>query len=93
MSKNDNEKPTPETIVVHDEDTGKAIELKGESSDRVQVFADKLYAALRTTRKAGDRLRCKTVNVFDYTGLTISDFERQHCSAHEWTFAGETGGA
>ena len=91
-----NQKPHSVTIVVHNEDTGgKPIELRGESTDTVQSFINKLYDALRTTRKDGDRLRCgpSGVNVFSYANLTIADFERQHCASHEWTFAGATGGA
>lgn len=83
-------------IVVHNEDTGgKPIDLKGESTDTVQSFVDQLYQALRTTRKDGDRLRCgpSGVNVFSFVKLTIEDFERQQCAAHEWVFAGATGGA
>ncbi len=90
------QEPHTVTIAVHNEDTGKkAIELKGESTDSVQTFIDKLYEALRTTRKADDRLRCGAsgVNVFSYANLKIADFERQHCAAHEWVFAGATGGA
>jgi hypothetical protein len=33
------------------------------------------------------------VNVFSFGNISITDFERQHCAAHEWTFAGATGGA
>lgn len=83
------------TIMVHNEDSGKSFELKGESTDLVQIFIDKLYEAFRSTRKPSDRLFCGAakINVFSYEGLSITDFERQHCEAHEWTFAGETGGA
>lgn len=90
-----NQKPHTVTIVVHNEDSGKSIKLEGESTDSVQSFIDKLYEALRTTQKPGDRLRCgaSQVNVFGYANLSIADFERSHCSAHEWVFAGATGGA
>jgi hypothetical protein len=90
-----NHKPHPVNIVVHNEDTGGNIDLKGESTDTVQSFIDKLYEALRTTHKADDRLRCGAsgVNVFSYAKLTIAEFQRQHCAAHEWVFAGATGGA
>jgi len=91
-----NHKPHPVNIVVHNEDTGgKPIDLKGESTDTVQSFIDKLYEALRSTRKDGDRLRCggSGVNVFSFANLTIADFQRQQCAAHEWAFAGATGGA
>lgn len=89
------QKPHQVSIVVHNEDTGKPIDLRGESTDTVQNFIDKLYEALRTTRKDGDRLRCggSGVNVFAYANLLITDFQRQQCAAHEWTFAGATGGA
>lgn len=90
------QKPHTVNIVVHNEDTGgKPIDLKGESTDTVQTFIDKLYAALKTTHKADDRLRCgpKAVNVFSFSTLTIEEFERQQCAAHEWVFAGATGGA
>jgi hypothetical protein len=90
------QKPHQVNIVVHNEDTGgKPIDLRGESSDTVQSFIDKLYEALRTTHKADDRLRCGAsgVNVFSYASLTIDDFQRQQCAAHEWVFAGATGGA
>ena len=91
-----NQKAHPVNIVVHNEDTGgKPIELNGESTDTVQSFIDKLYEALRSTHKAEDRLRCgdSGVNVFNYANLTIADFQRQQCAAHEWVFAGATGGA
>jgi len=83
------------TIVVHNEDTGGNIELKGESTDSVQSFITKLYDALHTTHKPEDRLRCgkSEVNVFNYAKLSIREFERQHCESHEWLFAGATGGA
>ncbi len=90
------QKPHQVNIVVHNEDTGgKPIDLRGESTDTVQSFIYKLYEALRTTHKADDRLRCgaSSVNVFSYAALTIDDFERQQCAAHEWIFAGATGGA
>jgi len=89
------QKPHTVTIVVHNEDTGKTLELKGESTDSVQSFIHKLYDALRTTHKPEDRLRCgrSEVNVFQYANLSIADFERDHCAAHEWMFAGATGGA
>jgi hypothetical protein len=96
MAGNQDQKPHPVNIVVHNEDTGgKPIQLKGESTDTVQGFIDQLYKALRTTRKDGDRLRCggKGVNVFSFANLTVEDFQRQQCAAHEWTFAGDTGGA
>jgi hypothetical protein len=96
MQENKNEKQQPVNIVVHNEDTGgKPIDLKGESTDKVQIFIDQLYQALRTTRKDGDRLRCggSGANVFGFANLTIADFQRQQCAAHEWTFAGATGGA
>lgn len=87
--------PHTVTIVVHNENTGKPIQLNGGSTDSVQSFIDKLYESLRTTHKPDDRLRCGAsgVNVFTYANLTIADFERQHCAAHEWEFAGATGGA
>jgi hypothetical protein len=91
-----NEKPRMVTIEVHNEDTGKKpIKLEGESTDSVQSFITKLYEALHTTQKPDDRLRCgkSEVNVFAYAKLTIADFERHHCSSHEWIFAGATGGA
>ena len=90
-----NQKPHTVTIVVHNEDTGKSIKLEGQSTDLVQGFIDKLYQALRTTQKPDDRLRCgaKQVNVFSYANLSITDFERDQCAAHEWVFAGATGGA
>jgi|SRR5579864_2302982 len=91
-----NKKPHTITIVVHNEDTGgKPIDLVGEATDTVQSFIDKLYAALRTTHKADDRLRCggSGVNVFSFANLTIAEFQRQQCAAHEWIFAGATGGA
>lgn len=83
------------TIVVHNEDSGKSIKLEGESTDSVQAFINKLYEALRTTQKPDDRLRCggAQVNVFSYANLSIADFERTQCAAHEWVFAGATGGA
>jgi hypothetical protein len=90
------QKPHPVNIVVHNEDTGgKPIDLQGESTDMVQSFVDKLYGALRTTHKADDRLRCGAsgVNVFSYATLTMNDFQHQQCAAHEWIFAGATGGA
>jgi hypothetical protein len=90
------DKPQPVTIIVHNEDTGgKPIQLSGQVNDTVQSFIDKLYEALRTTRKPDDRLRCggSGVNVFSFAALTIADFQRQHCAAHEWLFAGATGGA
>jgi len=94
-SKITDQKPHTVTIVVHNEDTGKPIKVEGESTDLVQAFITKLYDALRTTQKPDDRLRCggAQVNVFAYGNLTIADFERNHCSAHEWVFAGATGGA
>lgn len=96
MQDSKNEKAQPVNIVVHNEDTGgKPIELKGESTDKVQMFIDQLYQALRSTRKDGDRLRCggSGVNVFSFANSTITDFQRQQCAAHEWTFTGATGGA
>jgi hypothetical protein len=94
MEENDH-KAHPIKIVVHNEDTGKTIDLDGESTDRVQQFIDKLYEALRSTHKDGDRLRCggSGVNVFSFAALAMTDFQRQHCAAREWTFAGATGGA
>ncbi len=88
-------RPHTVTIVVHNEDTGKSIKLQGENTDLVQSFINKLYEALRTTQKPDDRLRCggAQVNVFSYANLSIADFERDHCAAHEWVFAGATGGA
>lgn len=81
-------------IEVHNEDTGgPPIQLKGESSDTVQVFIDQLYSKLRTARKSGDRLRCQQVNVFGFANLTMAAFEHAQCSSHSWVFAGETGGA
>jgi len=90
-----NQKPHTVTIVVHNEDTGKSIRLEGEGTDTVQRFIDKLYEALHTAHKPDDRLRCgaSQVNVFSFASLTIAAFERDHCSAHEWTFVGATGGA
>jgi len=96
MQGNQDQKVHAVNIVVHNEDTGgKPIDLKGESTDTVQSFIDKLYEALRSTRKDGDRLRCggSAVNVFSFANLDIADFQRQHCAAHEWVFAGKTGGA
>lgn len=90
------QKPHTVNIVVHNEDTGgKPIDLKGESTDTVQTFIDRLYDILKTVHKADDRLRCgpKSVNVFSFVTLTIDEFERQQCAAHEWVFAGATGGA
>lgn len=90
------QKPHNVTIVVHDEDTGKKpIQLKATSADSVQIFIDKLYEALRTSQKPDDRLRCgkSEINVFTYAALNIVDFLREHCAAHEWVFAGATGGA
>lgn len=90
------QKPHPVNIVVHNEDTGgKPIDLRGDSTDTVQSFINKLYEALHTTHKADDRLRCgpSGVNVFSYAASTIEVFERQQCAAHEWLFAGATGGA
>jgi hypothetical protein len=90
------QKPHQVNIEVHNEDTGgKPIDLRGESTDKVQSFINKLYEALRTTHKADDRLRCgpSGVNVFSYAGLTIEEFQRQHCEANSWVFAGATGGA
>jgi hypothetical protein len=91
----ENKEPRTVTIVVHNEDTGKSIKLEGESTDSVQSFINELYEALRTTQKPDDRLRCgaSQVNVFGYANLSIADFERSHCAAHEWVFAGATGGA
>lgn len=90
-----NQKPHRVNIVVHNEDTGgKPIDLIGESTDTVQSFIDKLYEGLHTTHKADDRLRCGSrVNVFSYANLSIGEFQRQQCAAHEWVFAGATGGA
>ncbi len=88
-----NQPPHPITIEVHNEDTGGNIKLTGKTSDTVQTFIDQLYSQLRTTRKNGDRLRCKEVNVFSFANLTIAAFEKDQCSSHSWTFAGETGGA
>ena len=96
MQGNQDTKERIVNIVVHNEDTGgKPIDIQGENTDQVQVFIDKLYKALRTTRKNDDRLRCggSGVNVFNFASLTIADFQRQQCSAHEWVFAGATGGA
>jgi hypothetical protein len=96
LSNEQNAKTHPVNMVVHNEDTGgKPIQLNGDSDDTVQSFIDKLYEALRTTHKAEDRLRCggSGVNVFTYSSLTIAEFQRQHCAAHEWLFAGATGGA
>jgi hypothetical protein len=94
MEGNENQKVNPVNIVVHNEDTGKPIHLRGQSSDLVQTFIDALYRELRTPRKDGDRLRCgKGVNVFNFAKLIIGDFQREQCAAHSWTFAGETGGA
>lgn len=84
------------TIVVHNEDTGKKpIQLKGVSTDLVQSFINQLYEALRASQKPDDRLRCgkSEVNVFSHVNITIADFLREHCAAHEWIFAGATGGA
>jgi len=92
----DKHKPQPVTIIVHNEDTGgKPIQLDGDATDTVQTFIDKLYNALRSAHKPEDRLRCGSsgVNVFSFAALTIADFQRQHCAAHEWVFAGATGGA
>jgi hypothetical protein len=96
MTDGRDQKQHPVNIVVHNEDTGgKPIDLKGESTDTVQSFVDQLYKALRTTRKDGDRLRCGAsgVSVFAFLSLSIADFQHQQCAAHEWTFAGATGGA
>lgn len=96
MSDIQDQKSHPVNIMVHNEDTGgKPIDLKGESTDTVQSFVNELYEALRTTRKDGDRLRCggSGANVFSFSNLTIADFQRQQCAAHEWVFAGATGGA
>lgn len=89
----DNQPFHPITIAVHNEDTGGEIKLSGDSSDIVQAFIDQLYSQLRTTRKNGDRLRCKEVNVFNFANLAMAAFEKDQCSSHSWTFAGETGGA
>jgi hypothetical protein len=89
-------KPQPVMIIVHNEDTGgRPIQLKGENTETIQTFIDRLYDALRTARKADDRLRCggSGVNVFSFAALTVADFQRQQCAAHEWVFAGATGGA
>jgi hypothetical protein len=86
----------PMTIIVHNEDTGgKPIQLSGQSTDTVQTFIDRLYEALRTAHKPDDRLRCggSGVNVFSFATLAMADFQRQQCAAHEWVFAGATGGA
>lgn len=95
VEKHDN-KSQPVTIIVHNEDTGgKPIQLNGQNTDTVQAFIDRLYEALRTARKPDDRLRCgdSGVNVFSFAALTVADFQRQQCAAHEWLFAGATGGA
>lgn len=96
MTANHGQQPHPVNIVVHNEDTGgKPIQLKGDTTSTVQSFIDQLYQALRTTHKAEDRLRCggSGVSVFSFANLTMGDFQRQHCAAHEWVFAGATGGA
>lgn len=95
-NKGNGQKPHNVTIVVHDEDTGKKpIQLKGTSAESVQTFIDKLYEELRTPHKPDDRLRCgkSEINVFTYAASNIIDFQREHCAAHEWLFAGATGGA
>jgi hypothetical protein len=95
-NKGNGRKPHNITIEVHNEDTGKKpIQLKGTSADAVQAFIDKLYETLRTTQKPDDRLRCgkSEINVFSYAAMNIVDFEREQCAAHEWVFAGATGGA
>jgi hypothetical protein len=88
-----NQPSHPVTIEVHNEDTGGDIKLTGDTSHTVQTFIDQLYSQLRTTRKNGDRLRCKQVNVFSFASLMMAAFEKDQCSSHSWTFAGETGGA
>lgn len=83
------------TIVVHNEDSGRNIPLKGRKGDTVQAFIDKLYEALKTTRKPDDRLRCESSgqDVFQFASLNIEDYLRHDCHSHEWLFAGGTGGA
>jgi hypothetical protein len=96
MQGNNGQKAHAVNIVVHNEDTGgKPIDLKGENTDTVQSFIDQLYQALRTTHKDTDRLRCggSGVSVFSFVTLSIADFQRLQCAAHEWVFAGATGGA
>jgi hypothetical protein len=92
---NNGDKDKKVTIVVHNEDSGRNIQVKGLESDPVQFYIDRLYEELKITRKPDDRLRCESTgaDVFPFASLTIEEYLRQHCSAHEWLFAGGTGGA
>lgn len=82
-------------IVVHDEDNGRNIDLKGHARDSVSFFVDQLYDKLGRKRKDDDRLRCECNgnDVFQHGHLNIEHYIHEFCRKHLWLFAGGTGGA
>ena len=94
--------PTPDhvgpkqlIVTVFDEDNGETYSLVGEPETTVGTVVDELYGLLRRSRTEGDRLSCAANgdSVFVHLAEHLEGYRSSRCTALEWRFVGETGGA
>jgi hypothetical protein len=94
--------PTPDQVdarqlkvIVFDEDNGETYSIEGEPETTVGFVVDELYGILRRSRETGDRLWCAANgdSVFAHLTERLEGYRSSHCSALEWRFVGDTGGA
>jgi hypothetical protein len=84
------------TVTVHNEDAGGApVLVKAGPGTPVSTIIDRFYTETKTERKPNDRLVClrNGQDVFAHAGEHLGDYQASQCSALEWGWSGETGGA
>lgn len=84
------------TVTVHNEDAGgDPVRMNAGPGTPVSTIIDRFYRETQTERKTGDRLVClgNGEDVFAHAAQHLGDYKTSHCSALEWGWSGETGGA